>query len=96
MKKNKPTRKSIPDKYIKDCDGEQLRDYFFPERDYIARSFSVTQDKVFIDDTHPCGELCIYVNGVWSGYIDETFSEAMASGLLLLEYEEQLWSDHSD
>lgn len=95
MKNNKPTRKQIPEKYLKYCDEIQDSDYFVPERDYISKSYGVSQDRIFIDTEHPCGDICIFIDGVWSGYIDETFSEAMRSGLLLKDYESWLFDPPS-
>lgn len=34
-------------------------------------------NQIEINPHHPCGEICIFIDGTWAGYIDEEFSECM-------------------
>lgn len=50
---------------------------YYKEACYIASRYGVHISKVDIDVNHPCGEICIFVNNEWKGYIDFWFYQEM-------------------
>lgn len=48
-----------------------MYDEFLKHRIYVAQQHNVKQSNVKIDADHPSGDIVIYVNGVFVGYVDE-------------------------
>lgn len=53
---------------------------FHKEIVYLAKKHGVRQSSVEIDPVHPVGEICIFINGDWEGYIDSCFYTEMETG----------------
>ncbi len=54
---------------------------YYREACYIAKKHNVHFSKVEICTDHPVGEIVIFVNKVWAGYIDYFFYLEMDTGL---------------
>ncbi len=50
---------------------------YYKEACYIAKKYSVHLSKVYISTDNACGEICIFVEGKWKGYIDFWFYQEM-------------------
>lgn len=56
--------------------GECDYTHVYPEViDTVCDRWEVSPDKVVLLDHEVVGEICIYVNGKWSGYVSEIYKE---------------------
>lgn len=50
---------------------------YYKEACYIAKRHGVHISTLEIDTDHACGDICIFVDGKWKGYIDFWFYQEM-------------------
>ena len=50
---------------------------FHKEIHFISKHYNCGVNDVVIDPYHPTGEVCIFIKGVWFGYIDFEFYKMM-------------------
>lgn len=50
---------------------------YYQEILWLAKKHKVKPSQVEIDPFHPTGEVCIFINNVWYGYIDTEFYNEM-------------------
>lgn len=58
-----------------------MREQFTKERCFIAKCLNIPVNKTEIDTNHPCGELVIFADGKYQGYLDDTFYIFMEDGV---------------
>lgn len=56
---------------------ESIPTDYYKEIIWLANKYNVKQSAVEIDPYHPCGDICISINGKWCGYIDTEFYKMM-------------------
>lgn len=65
-----------------DEENWESRKDFYKEIKFLARKYNVNETSIDIDVNHPCGDICIFVNDKWCGYIDSFFYSEMECGLV--------------
>jgi hypothetical protein len=66
-------------KYVDAYQEERIdiqKDYH-KEIHWIAKRYNCHINDIKIDPYHPTGEVCIFIKGVWYGYIDIEFYKMM-------------------
>tara|TARA_R110000744_G_C19371770_1_gene563139 strand:+ start:16396 stop:16611 length:216 start_codon:yes stop_codon:yes gene_type:complete len=66
------------------------------EKCWIAETLGIKQNRIQIDTEHPCGELVIFIDGEYNGYLDDSFYLFMEKGIdLHSEFEDWIntWRD---
>lgn len=56
---------------------QEARSDFYKEIKWLASKHGVKESQIVIDSAHPTGEICIFIKGVWYGYIDVEFYKMM-------------------
>lgn len=56
---------------------QESRSDFYKEIKWLASKHGVKESSIVVDTTHPTGEICIFIKGVWYGYIDVEFYKMM-------------------
>lgn len=85
MKHNDKHRLSLvsdPGEYIlREEEKESYDTVYAKEKAYIIKKYGVRGNQIRIEPHHPCGEICIFIDGVWAGYIDGEFAECMEKNI---------------
>jgi len=78
----------LKNKYLDEYEKERIDSQkdFHKEILWLCKKYSVKPSEVEIDAYHATGEVCIFINGKWYGYIDFEFYKMM-DGL------ESYWDD---
>lgn len=63
-----------------DEENWEARSDFHKEIVFIAKYLGVSQGKVELDVCHPAGDIVIFVDDVYAGYLDSTFYDFMETG----------------
>lgn len=81
MKSNEKHKLSLvsdPGEYILREEEKESHDTAYEkEKAFIVKKYGVRGNQIIIDPHHPCGDICIFIDGAWAGYIDEEFAECM-------------------
>lgn len=92
--KYRPTLLTDPDEYIaRDEERETIGIEYRKEREFLSRKYGVKNSQISLDLHHPVGEVCIFIDGKWAGYIDEEFAYCMENDIDPREYEAEKWKD---
>lgn len=76
--KHKLSLVSNPDEYIlREEEKESYDIAYLKEKAFLIKKYGVRGNQIEIDPHHPCGEICIFIDGTWAGYIDEEFTQCM-------------------
>lgn len=76
--KHKLSLISDPDEYIlREEEKESYDTAYEKEKAFIVKKYGVRSNQIEIDPHHPCGDICIFIDGTWAGYIDGEFAECM-------------------
>lgn len=72
------TRISDPEEYIlREEEKESYDTSYEKEKAFIVKKYGVRGNQIEIEPHHPCGDICIFIDGSWAGYIDEEFALCM-------------------
>ncbi len=64
-----------------DEENLESRKDFYKEIKWIAKIRKVPETSVYLDVCHPVGDIVIFINGDYWGYLDTTFYDFMEHGI---------------
>lgn len=59
----------------------ESRKDFYKEIKWIAKTRRVQESSIELDVNHPVGEIVIFIDGVYCGYLDSSFYDFMEHGI---------------
>lgn len=54
---------------------------FHKELCWIAKTLGIRRGRIKVDPVHPVGEVVIFIDGSYNGYIDQRFYDFMEQGI---------------
>lgn len=64
-----------------DEENWESRNDFYKEIKWIAKTRKVKETSVYLDVCHPVGEIVIFIDEVFWGYLDSSFYDFMEHGI---------------
>lgn len=64
-----------------DEENRESRKDFYKEIKWIAKTRRVPESSIELDVNHPVGEVVIFIDGVYWGYLDTSFYDFMEYGI---------------
>ena len=63
--------------YWKDSDQRDFKQ----ELHWISNALGISASRIYMDGDHPVGEDVIFIDGIYNGYLDQSFYDFMLYGI---------------